>query len=178
MAPKSSPRNCPQCGASTRTARALEGRLLCGGCGQELISCGSCGAVNLTWSNFCHNCGAQLTSVQMGKSKTTPTGRGSITDGHTPLPSETEDMPIVERMRLCASCNKAIGDSERFCSYCGSKQVILHPEPHTSLDPYTMKTAVAVLARITEARDHSEYSTIDQLTTTIGRSCPRKGKAS
>jgi zinc-ribbon domain len=104
------------------------------------------------------------------QSKIALAGKGAIAEKIVSLPptSEPRSIPQIEKMRLCTSCNKAIGDSERFCSYCGSKQVILHAEPQTSLDPYTMKTAVAMLAKITEAKDHSEYSTIDQLTTMIG----------
>ena len=124
----------------------------------------------MVWSVFCHNCGTPLGNVPSDQSKIALAGKGAISEKSvSPLPtSEPRSMPQIEKMRLCASCNKAIGDSERFCSYCGTKQVILHAEPQTSLDPYTMKTAVAMLAKITEAKDHSEYSTIDQLTTMIG----------
>ncbi len=38
-----------------------------------------------------------------------------------------------------------------------------------SLDPHTMKVTLAMLSRVIEAKDHAEYSEIDQLTTTIGK---------
>jgi len=82
--------------------------------------------------------------------------------------TKTLEKPAIERIRLCASCKKTIGEGERFCSYCGAKQAILPAEPQASLDPFTMKVAVTMLARVTEAKDHPEYSAIDQLTTLIG----------
>jgi len=78
---------------------------------------------------------------------------------------ETPSKPLIERMRLCASCKKAIGEGEPFCSYCGARQAIVQPGPQALLDPHTMKVAVTMLARITEAKDHPEYSVIDELTT-------------
>lgn len=71
-------------------------------------------------------------------------------------------------MRLCTSCKKVIGEGEKFCSYCGKEQVILEAEPQASLDPRTMKVALAMLDKITAAKEHSDYSIIDQLTTLIG----------
>ncbi len=76
---------------------------------------------------------------------------------------------FVERMRNCVSCNKTIGADEPFCSYCGTKQVAVKEEPQASLDPRTMKVTLTMLSRVTEAKDHPEYSEIDQLTTTIGQ---------
>jgi hypothetical protein len=72
-------------------------------------------------------------------------------------------------MRNCISCNKAIGADEPYCSYCGKKQVTLKEEPQASLDPHTMKTTLTMLSRVIDAKDHPEYSEIDQLTTTIGQ---------
>jgi len=164
MVPKSSPQNCPQCGSSLSKARMLGDRYFCSGCKQELVSCPRCRAANLVWSAFCHNCGTPMTGVPGDESKTA--GEKKAISPVTPE-SGTGSVPQIERMRLCVSCNKAIGEGERFCSYCGAKQIVLHPEPQTSLDPYTMKAAVTMLARITEAKDHSEYSAIDQLTTMI-----------
>jgi len=74
----------------------------------------------------------------------------------------------IERMRVCVSCKKAIGASERFCSYCGVRQELLHEEPQAVLDPHTMKVTLMMLSKVTEAKDHPEYSAIDQLTTLIG----------
>ncbi len=84
--------------------------------------------------------------------------RGSISREH-PLP--------IERMRICGFCKKVIGEGERFCSYCGRTQAIVRVEPQASLDPHTMKVTLAMLSRVTEAKDHPEYSAIDQLTTLI-----------
>jgi len=118
-----------------------------------------CGATNLSWSSFCHNCGK-------------PAGRElkevpSKTVGTVPSSSVTEEFSI-EKMRLCASCKKTIGEGERFCSYCGAKQIVLHAESEAALDPHTMKVALDMLTKIMEAKDHPEYSSIDQLTTLIG----------
>jgi len=71
-------------------------------------------------------------------------------------------------MRVCASCEKTIGEGESFCSYCGAKQAIVHAEPQALLDPLTMKAALAILSKVTGAKDHPDYSSIDQLTTMIG----------
>jgi len=71
-------------------------------------------------------------------------------------------------MHLCVSCKKAIGEDEPFCSYCGAKQVISRAESQAQLDPHTMKVAVTMLDRITKAKDHPEYSVVDELTTMIG----------
>lgn len=76
---------------------------------------------------------------------------------------------FVERMRNCVSCNKAIGGDELFCCYCGTKQIAVKEEPQASLDPSTMKVTLTMLSRVIEAKDHPEYSEIDQLTTTIGQ---------
>lgn len=85
-----------------------------------------------------------------------------------PAPSPgIQNLPTIERMRLCEFCKRTIGEGERFCSYCGAEQK--NPrEPRASLDPHTMKVAVTMLARITEAKDHPEYvPIIDQDATTI-----------
>jgi hypothetical protein len=79
----------------------------------------------------------------------------------------TKTLP-VERLRLCIACKRAIGVGERFCSFCGIKQTITYAEPEAQLDPLTMKTAVTMLSKVTEAKDHPEYSVIDELTTMIG----------
>jgi hypothetical protein len=78
------------------------------------------------------------------------------------------EFPPIERMRVCASCKKTIGEGESFCSYCGAKQAIVHAEPQALLDPLTMKAALAILSKVTGAKDHPDYSSIDQLTTMIG----------
>ncbi len=80
---------------------------------------------------------------------------------------DRERAPVIERMRICSSCKKVIAEGERFCSYCGRKQDILRAEPQASLDPHTLKVTLTMLSRITEAKEHSEYSSIDQLTTLI-----------
>lgn len=79
------------------------------------------------------------------------------------------DSAFVERMRNCLSCKRTIGADETFCSYCGTKQVAAKEEPQASLDPRTMKATLTMLSRVIEAKDHPEYSEIDQLTTTIGQ---------
>ena len=172
---------CPQCGASAVQA-AYSGRSSCGGCGQELIFCYSCGAANLAWSNFCHNC-----AKPVGKPPPLPSVAAQPVSSklETMLPdstlfqplkqlvqeslpkaeTKTLEIPAIERMRLCPSCMKAIGEGERFCSYCGAKQAPVHAEPQATLDPLTMKVAVTMLARITEAKDRPEYRLIDELTT-------------
>ena len=72
-------------------------------------------------------------------------------------------------MHNCHVCGKAIGADEPFCRYCGAKQVrIEETGPQPILDPRTMKVALTMLSRVVEAKDHPEYATIDELTTTIG----------
>jgi len=75
---------------------------------------------------------------------------------------------FVERMRNCVSCKRTIGADEPFCSYCGAKQAAVQKGAQASLDPRTMKVTLTMLSRVIEAKDHPEYSEIDQLTTTIG----------
>jgi hypothetical protein len=79
-------------------------------------------------------------------------------------------------MRLCTVCNRAIGEGELFCSYCGAKQAVVHAEAEVSLDPVAMRLAVAMLARVTEAKDQPEYTAIDELTTMIAEVALGKGK--
>ena len=158
MAPKTGPQNCPQCG--TPAPPASGGRAFCGSCGQHLIFCRVCGGANLAWSDFCHNCGKPV-DKQPSEDSSKLVSPASVKS----LPTEKV---AIERMHLCVSCKKAIGEGESYCSYCGTKQVISHPEAQAQLDPHTMKVAVTMLARITEAKDHAEYSIVDELTTTIG----------
>lgn len=80
-----------------------------------------------------------------------------------------KESAFVERMRNCLSCKRTIGADETFCCYCGTKQVAVKEEPQASLDPRTMKATLTMLSRVIEAKDHAEYSEIDQLTTTIGQ---------
>jgi hypothetical protein len=80
-----------------------------------------------------------------------------------------KESAFVERMRNCLSCKRTIGADETFCCYCGTKQVAVQEEPQASLDPRTMKATLTMLSRVIEAKDHPEYSEIDQLTTTIGQ---------
>jgi len=139
----------------------------------------------MAWSNFCHNCAKPVSKPPPPPSVPAQPGSSKL---ETMLPdstlfqplkelvqellptaeTKTLEKPAIERIRLCSSCKKTIGEGERFCSYCGAKQAILHAEPQASLDPFTMKVAVTMLARVTEAKDHAEYSAIDQLTTLIG----------
>ncbi len=80
-----------------------------------------------------------------------------------------EETAFVERMRNCHTCNKTIGADEPYCRYCGAKQVLVEElEPQQILDPRTMKVALTMLNRVVEAKDHPEYSVVDELTTTIG----------
>jgi Mn-dependent DtxR family transcriptional regulator len=79
-----------------------------------------------------------------------------------------KESAFVERMRNCVSCKRTIGADEPFCSYCGIKQVAVKKETQ-ALDPHTMKVTLTMLSRVIEAKDHPEYSEIDQLTTTIGK---------
>jgi len=160
LAPKTSPQSCPQCGAPASSAHTFGGRAFCGGCGQQLVFCRVCGGANLAWSDFCHNCGKPV-NKQPSESKS---GYGSP----APVKSHLTEQVTIERMHLCVACKKTIGEGEPFCRYCGTKQIIAYTEPQAQLDPHTMKVAVTMLARITEAKDHPEYSsTIDELTTTI-----------
>ena len=80
-----------------------------------------------------------------------------------------KDSTFVERMRNCLSCKRAIGADEAYCCYCGTKQAAVKVEPQASLDPRTLKATLTMLSRVIEAKDHPEYSEIDQLTTTIGQ---------
>ena len=80
-----------------------------------------------------------------------------------------KESTFVERMRNCVACKRTIGAEETFCSYCGARQIRAEETPQASLDPRTMKVTLAMLSRVTEAKDHPEYSTIDQLTTMIGK---------
>jgi len=82
---------------------------------------------------------------------------------------QRDETAFVERMRNCNSCGKTIGAEETYCRYCGAKQVLIEDlGQQPVLDPRTMKTALEMLNRVVEAKDHSEYSAIDELTTTIG----------
>lgn len=221
---------CPQCGTRIRQKQAF-----CGGCGQRLSLCPSCSAINLAWSDYCHNCGkplkqtelsqkapsdVQLPSIEGLQSKQTiqpatpaptinvrvlETTKSSDTDsrvleyleshhGGISIRRSSLDLDItsdqlveslvrlqkkgliqkdettfVERMRNCHNCAKTIGADETYCRYCGAKQVFIEEkEPQAILDPLTMKVALTMLSRVVEAKDHPEYSTIDELTTTIG----------
>lgn len=80
-----------------------------------------------------------------------------------------KESAFVERMRNCVSCKRTIGADEAFCSYCGTKQLAVKKETQASIDPRTMKVTLTMLSRVIEARDHPEYSEIDELTTTIGK---------
>jgi DNA-binding Lrp family transcriptional regulator len=82
---------------------------------------------------------------------------------------QRDETTFVERMRNCHACSKTIGADEPFCRYCGAKQILIEePSQQPILDPRTMKVALAMLNRVVEAKEHPEYSVIDQLTTTIG----------
>ena len=76
---------------------------------------------------------------------------------------------FIERMRNCVACKRTIGAAERFCSYCGARQIREEEKQQASLDPRTLKVILTMLSRVTEAKEHTEYSAIDQLTTTIGK---------
>jgi len=175
MALKGSAQICPQCGVYTPA-----GQLFCGGCGQELIFCNLCGAANLAWSDFCHNCGKLVSSKTaefLGK-PTPPVMQPAVVVAKEDLvkPIQSLEYPQIERMRICDSCKKVIGDGELFCSYCGAKQTILRPYREAILDPHAMKVALTMLSRVTDAKEHPEYSIIDQLTTMIGEVALGKGK--
>jgi len=151
---------CPQCGAGTSSAQTADGLAFCGGCGQQLVFCRACGGANLAWSEYCHNCGKSV--------RTKPSDASSkLAIAAEPKTPMTKSLP-VERLRLCIACKKAIGEGEKFCSFCGMKQRITYAEPEAQLDPFTMKMAVTMLAKVTEAKDHPEYPVIDELTTMIG----------
>jgi RNA polymerase subunit RPABC4/transcription elongation factor Spt4 len=82
---------------------------------------------------------------------------------------QREETTLVERMRNCHACGKTIGGDETFCRYCGAKQVLIEETGRQPiLDPRTMKVALTMLNRVVEAKEHPEYSVIDELTTTIG----------
>jgi DNA-binding Lrp family transcriptional regulator len=81
---------------------------------------------------------------------------------------QKDETAFVERMRNCHTCNKTIGADEPYCRYCGAKQILIETEPRAILDPRTMKVALVMLSRVVEAKDHPEYSVVDELTTTIG----------
>ena len=82
---------------------------------------------------------------------------------------QRDETTFVERMRNCQSCGKTIGADEPFCRYCGAKQVLIEEAGvQPILDPRTMKVALSMLSRVVEAKDHPEYSEVDQLTTAIG----------
>ena len=82
---------------------------------------------------------------------------------------QRDETTFVERMHNCHVCGKAIGADEPFCRYCGAKQVRIEETGlQPILDPRTMKVALTMLSRVVEAKDHPEYATIDELTTTIG----------
>jgi len=159
--------SCPQCGAHT-----FAGQRLCGGCRQELIFCNLCGAANLAWYDFCHNCGRAVGSktVELPRKPTPPVVQPAVVAAKEDLvkPIQSLEYPQIERMRICDSCKKVIGDGELFCSYCGAKQMILRPYREAILDPHAMKVALTMLSRVTDAKEHPEYSIIDQLTTMIG----------
>jgi len=80
-----------------------------------------------------------------------------------------KESTFIERMRNCVACKRTIGAEERFCSYCGAKQIREEEKLQASLDPRTLKVILTMLSRVTEAKEHPEYSAIDQLTTTIGK---------
>jgi len=82
---------------------------------------------------------------------------------------QREETTFVERMRNCNSCGKTIGAEEPFCRYCGAKQILIEDTGKQAvLDPRTMKVALEMLNRVVEAKEHAEYSMVDELTTTIG----------
>jgi RNA polymerase subunit RPABC4/transcription elongation factor Spt4 len=82
---------------------------------------------------------------------------------------QREETTFVERMRNCHSCGKTVGADEPYCRYCGTKQVVVEETGQQPiLDPRTMKVALTMINRVVEAKDHPEYSAVDELTTTIG----------
>ena len=115
----------------------------------------------MAWSDFCHNCGKRIEKEPVISSP-------ELASSPPPVKPRPTEQVAIERMHLCTSCKKTIGEGEPFCSYCGAKQAVPVAEGQAQLDPHTMKAAVTMLARITEAKDHPEYSAIDELTTTIG----------
>lgn len=146
LAPKTGPQNCPQCGTPASSAHAVGGRVFCVRCRQQLIFCRVCGGANLAWSDFCHNCGKRI-------EKETITSPPELASS-PPVKTRPIEQVAIERMHLCVSCKKTIGEGEPFCSYCGAKQPVSRAEGQAQLDPHTMKAAVTMLARITEAKDH------------------------
>lgn len=99
------------------------------------------------------------------------TGLQQLTESLSRLQNKglIQESAFVERMRNCVSCKRTIGADEAFCSYCGTKQLAVKKETQASLDPRTMKVTLTMLSRVIEAKEHPEYSEIDQLTTTIGK---------
>ncbi|HYW00956.1 MAG TPA: zinc ribbon domain-containing protein [Candidatus Acidoferrum sp.] len=180
MPPKNTLLTCPQCGKL-----AARGQKFCGKCNQPITSCQACTAINLVSSNFCHNCGRSIRTTPLAKERQeppkpslTPPQEMAVTASPTRmqpgrLPSE---QPKIERLQLCLSCKKPIGSSEKFCRFCGTPQKIITEPAQTILDPHTLKISLLMLSRVTEAKEHSEYSTIDQLTTTIGEVALGKNK--
>ena len=82
---------------------------------------------------------------------------------------QRDETTFVERMRNCQSCGKTIGADEPYCRYCGTKQILMEETAQQPiLDPRTMKVALTMLSRVVEAKEHPEYTAIDELTTTIG----------
>jgi len=81
------------------------------------------------------------------------------------------EAPPIERMRVCASCKKTIGEGEPFCSYCGSKQVAhTVEESQTPLDPHALEVGLKMRDMILGAKDHEEYSySVDKVTTEMGK---------
>ena len=93
----------------------------------------------------------------------------SLTSLQTKGQIQRDETTFVERMRNCHSCDKTIGADEPFCRYCGAKQVLVEETGQQPiLDPRTMKVALTMLNRVVEAKEHPEYSVVDELTTTIG----------
>lgn len=100
-------------------------------------------------------------------------GRDQLIDSLTRLQTkgmiQRDETAFVERMRSCHSCGKTIGADEPYCRFCGAKQVVVEELGRQPiLDPRTMKVALTMLSRVVEAKDHPEYSEVDELTTTIG----------
>ncbi len=107
-----------------------------------------------------------ISELELIESLNRLSAKGLIARERAPV-IEREHAPIVERMHICASCKKVIGEGEKFCSYCGTRQELVRAEPQASLDPNTMKATLSMLSRVIEAREHPEYSAIDQLTSLI-----------
>jgi DNA-binding Lrp family transcriptional regulator len=106
------------------------------------------------------SCDLDITTEKLIESLTRLQKRGLI---------QREERTFVERMRNCGFCNKTIGEDEPFCRYCGTKQILAEEtEQQPILDPRTMKVALTMIDRVVEAKEHPEYSVVDELTTTIG----------